>query len=439
MSEDKVALPYGLERIRLRKRSSGSDQNTTLYLQYRPMSPDEFYGPSAKFMDEFSHLLYMDRQELRAYRKAQRAGEADAEYASLLQHAFLLTGDPGCGKTSSVLAIAKMLNCTSPVEENERIIPCNECEACKSIDRNGMLKNRTPYIVYEDTSRAKKDDNVKTMDNYMTGTGNMGALATLLVFEEAQEMTAASKQALLTSLETMSHKHFMFMLSSEPDHFNTEKLKALTQRLRRHHIRAWRPDEVLEVLKDVAAQEEIVYGRPHIPVEVLEQISNNCDNSPRLAITSLLEQVYQPMAMEKDVQIDVEALYKREMPKVVPPRLIGEFATKVVNGNVQDTMSLLYKDILPIMYTDTRSVDSSAVKKFVASVAFRMRDSFKRTVMSGKLKDEELLLVSRAVKTFSETFYAQVILSSQDALVAATMEALSYGKGFQNAYKLRGA
>jgi DNA polymerase-3 subunit delta' len=59
------------------------------------------------------------------------AGLASAVASGRVSHAYLITGPEGVGRTTLALALARTLNCEATPEQR----PCNECDACRRIQR----------------------------------------------------------------------------------------------------------------------------------------------------------------------------------------------------------------------------------------------------------------------------------------------------------------
>src|SRR5215469_17539630 len=86
--------------------SAGTGNYQVVARRYRPKTFEELVGQT-----HIAHAL------------------SNAITSGRIGHAYLFTGARGVGKTSTARIYAKALNCI----EGSTLIPCGECDSCKSI------------------------------------------------------------------------------------------------------------------------------------------------------------------------------------------------------------------------------------------------------------------------------------------------------------------
>lgn len=118
-------------------------------------------------------------------------------------HAYLFSGERGCGKTSAAKIFAKAINCLNPQDGS----PCLECENCRAIEEETSLD-----VVEMDAASNRRIDDIRNLrDNVIYPPANLKYK--VYIIDEAHMITREAFNALLKIMEEPP-KHLVFILAT---------------------------------------------------------------------------------------------------------------------------------------------------------------------------------------------------------------------------------
>jgi DNA polymerase-3 subunit delta' len=124
-----------------------------------------------------------------------------------LPHAYLFTGIPGIGKTTTALALAQAINCAE-AKEGEG---CGECVSC----RQWAGGNFPDLQVIEPDGQFIKIEQVRGIDREM-GFKPLSGRCRVVIIRSAERMTMEAANAFLKTLEEPPPGNILILNASEP-------------------------------------------------------------------------------------------------------------------------------------------------------------------------------------------------------------------------------
>ncbi len=184
-------------------------------------------------------------------------------------HAYLFCGSRGTGKTTCAKILAKAVNCLSPKDGN----PCNECEACRSIDLG-----QATDVVEMDAASNTSVDNVRDIKDEIVFTP-ASLRYRVYIIDEVHMLSTSAFNALLKTLEEPP-AHVIFILATT----EMQKLPStIVSRCQRFDFRRIATDVIARRLLLIADAEHIALND-----EGAREIARMAEGGMRDAI-SLLE------------------------------------------------------------------------------------------------------------------------------------------------------
>ena len=194
-----------------------------LYRKWRPQTFDDVVGQE--------HITSVLRYE--------------AEHGAF-SHAYLFCGSRGTGKTSCAKILAKAVNCLDTKDGN----PCNQCEACRSID----AAIATDVIEMDAASNNGVGD-VRSLKDEITFTPAVLKYRVYII-DEVHMMSGAAFNALLKTLEEPPSYVIFILATTEYNKLPT----TIVSRCQRFDFRRMSSDVIIERLKKISKAENIDLG-----------------------------------------------------------------------------------------------------------------------------------------------------------------------------------
>jgi DNA polymerase-3 subunit gamma/tau len=225
--------------------------NKSLYLKYRPIQIDDVVG--------------------------QRQVVATLKQSSInksFSHAYLFSGNYGCGKTSTARILASLMSCEK-VKDGKT---CGECRPCKTI-RSGSAID----VIELDGAKNGKVDDIKALIDAATYPP-VELNNKIYILDECHELSDAAKSALLKIVEEPP-SYLVFILCTTEITNMIAKFPTIVSRCQRFNFSKITSKDISQRLMYIAKQEKI-----EIDEDAVNVIAKIARGSMRDAI-SCLEQI----------------------------------------------------------------------------------------------------------------------------------------------------
>ena len=202
------------------KRSGVMSDYRALYRKWRPRDFDDVCGQDG-ITDILKHEVAADK----------------------LSHAYLFCGSRGTGKTSCAKILAKAVNCENPRNGN----PCNECEACRSIDA-GIATD----VIEMDAASNNGINDVRDMQDEIAFTPALLKYRVYII-DEVHMMSGQAFNALLKTLEEPPQYVIFILATTEYNKLPT----TIVSRCQRFDFKRIATSVILDRLMEIAKNEGI--------------------------------------------------------------------------------------------------------------------------------------------------------------------------------------
>ncbi|MCP4682059.1 MAG: DNA polymerase III subunit delta' [Desulfobacterales bacterium] len=149
-------------------------------------------------MVSFSEILGQETA-IRFLRKVIASGK--------IPHAYLFTGPPGVGKTSTAIALAMALSCREPLDFDS----CGQCRSCRRI----MGKNFPDLLFIKPDKRTIKIEQIRDL-NRSLGFAPASGRYRVCVVVQAETMTNEAANSFLKTLEEPPRGNILILNVAEP-------------------------------------------------------------------------------------------------------------------------------------------------------------------------------------------------------------------------------
>jgi len=249
-----------------------------------------------------------------------------------LNHAYLLSGPRGCGKTSIAKIFAKLVNCQNPNGTN----PCGSCVCCTQNSEQNL------DIIEMDAASNNGVDEIREINNKVNLVPSLGKYKVYII-DEVHMLTIGAFNALLKTLEEPP-SHVIFILATTDPH---KVPITILSRCQRFDLKKISEEKISDRLEFICKQENIT-----IDTSAINEIAHLGDGCLRDSL-SILDQViaYKPENITLDDIYEVNGTISQESIKELVENIIDNDLTNVIKkineyNNSGKSMIKITEDII---------------------------------------------------------------------------------------------
>ncbi len=296
-----------------------------------------------------------------------------------ISHAYLFSGPRGTGKTTTAKIIAKLVNCTNPVNGE----CCNKCDNCLN------FKNSSDIVEIDAASNNGVDEIRELRDKVNLVPTN--SKYKIYIIDEVHMLTTQAFNALLKTLEEPP-AHVIFILATTEPHKIPLTVASRCQKFQFSKISN---DEIVHRLSDIIKEENIKLDN-----EILFEIARLSDGGLRDAI-NMLDQ----LLAYKSENITLMDVYN--INSCVSYIDIYNFINNMMNNNAIEIVNFIEK------------IDSEGknISKFIEELIVFLKDIllYKSANINSEIEDKNTK-IKELSDVLSENAIYNMIYSYNDTL-----------------------
>lgn len=255
-----------------------------------------------------------------------------------ISHAYLFCGPRGTGKTTTAKLLAKMVNCTNPIDGE----PCGKCESCLSI-----FNNTNDDIIEIDAASNNGVDEIRELRDKINLVPSNSKYKVYII-DEVHMLTVGAFNALLKTLEEPP-SHVIFVLATTETYKVPLTISSRCQKFRFDKITV---DNIVKRLEEICNIEKIV-----VSSDILNEIARLADGGMRDAI-NLLDQ----LVSYKGNDITINDVY--DITGLVSYEIIYELLLSCYNKDMSSIVKIL----------DDINYSGKNISKFIEEIILFLKD-----------------------------------------------------------------
>ncbi len=314
-----------------------------------------------------------------------------------IAHGYIFSGHRGIGKTTIARILAMALNCRSTDKPSPE--PCGVCDSCQEIRAGGSVD-----VIEIDAATNRGIDEIRELRDAARYRPARDRYK-IYILDEAHQITDAAFNALLKTLEEPP-PHIVFMMATTQPEDIPQTIRSRCQHFSFHAVRF---DDIVQQLRDIAAQEKI-----NAEDDALAALAEAGDGSMRDALSIMDQAIACCGIFDGDSSAKLTAAQVRGLMGTVSSDVLVQAMECVHRNSSEDLLKLL----------DRLVTEGQSPSHFAKQLVRFLRNAVVAKIAGGEspllqISSDEKKKVAGVAALFSEedlTRFLNIILRTHDEL-----------------------